>query len=140
VRWRGVWLKSGELHIREPLGRSTLSFAKTPQCLSVFHATYYTASLHVIHCKGALNFGEGQPRARPQSVAGTLERRRVVYDLEESQRQCGQCQTPMNKIGEDVSERLEFIPASLRVIEEVRSKYACAKGCGVAAAQKPGAH
>src|SRR5437667_7899784 len=45
----------------------------------------------------------------------------------------------MHKIGEDVSERLEFIPASLQVIEEVRPKYACAKGCGVAAAEKPAA-
>src|SRR6266699_7075532 len=86
-------------------------------------------------------------RKKSQSAAGTaakrlpesLERRRVVFDLEESQRQCGQCQTPMRKIGEDVSERLEFIPASLQVIEEVRPKYACAKGCGVVAAQKPAA-
>jgi len=67
----------------------------------------------------------------------TLERRRVVFDLEESQRQCQHCQTPMQKIGEDVSERLEFIPAFLQVIEEVRPKYACGKGCGVAAAPKP---
>jgi len=43
----------------------------------------------------------------------------------------------MQKIGEDVSERLEFIPASLQVIEEVRPKCACAKGCGVVAAEKP---
>ncbi len=54
--------------------------------------------------------GHGR-KALPES----LERRRVVFDLEESQRQCGQCQTPMRKIGEDVSERLEFIPASLQV-------------------------
>lgn len=67
----------------------------------------------------------------------SLERRRVVFDLEESQRKCQHCQTTMQKIGEDVSERLEFFPASLQVIEEVRPKYACAKGCGVAAAQKP---
>ena len=68
--------------------------------------------------------GHGR-KALPES----LERRRVEFDLEESQRQCGRCHTPMHKIGEDVSERLEFIPASLQVIEEVRPKYACAKGC-----------
>lgn len=67
----------------------------------------------------------------------SLERRRVVFNLVESQRKCQHCCTPMQKIGEDISERLEFIPASLQVIEEVRPKYACAKGCGVAAAQKP---
>jgi transposase len=76
--------------------------------------------------------GHGR-KALPES----LERRRVLFDLEESQRQCQHCQMPMKKIGEDVSERLEFIPASLLVIEEARPKYACAKGCGVAAAQKP---
>lgn len=69
----------------------------------------------------------------------SLERRRVVFELEESQRQCQHCHIPMQKIGEDVSERLEFIPASLQVIEEVRPKYACAKGCGVVAAPKPAA-
>jgi transposase len=76
--------------------------------------------------------GHGR-RPLPES----LERRRVVFDLEESERQCPHCQRPMQKIGEDVSERLEFIPASLQVVEEVRPKYACAKGCGVAAAEKP---
>ena len=69
----------------------------------------------------------------------TLERRRVVFDLEESQRKCPHCQSEMHPIGEDVSERLEFVPASLHVIEEVRPKYACAKGCSVAAAPKPAA-
>jgi transposase len=72
-------------------------------------------------------------------LPGTLERRRVVFELEESQRQCPHCQEPLQKIGEEVSERLEFIPASLQVIEEVRPQYACAKGCGVAAAEKPAA-
>lgn len=76
--------------------------------------------------------GHGR-RPLPES----LERRRVVFDLDESQRQCQHCHTEMQKIGEDVSERLEFIPASLQVFEEVRPKYACPKGCGVAAAQKP---
>lgn len=70
-------------------------------------------------------------------LPASLERRRVVFDLEESKRQCPHCETAMHKIGEDVSERLEFVPASLQVIEEVRPKYACSKGCGVVAASKP---
>jgi transposase len=40
-------------------------------------------------------------------------------------------------MGEDVSERLEYVPASLHVIEEVRRKYGCPKGCGVVTAGKP---
>ena len=40
---------------------------------------------------------------------------------------------------EDVSEQLEFVPTYLQVIEEVRPQVRLlAKGCGVAAAQKPG--
>jgi transposase len=46
-------------------------------------------------------------------LPASLERRRVVFDLEEAQRQCRDCQKPMQRIGEDVSERLEFVPASL---------------------------
>src|SRR5260370_10727844 len=45
----------------------------------------------------------------------------------------------MQRMGEDVSERLEFAPASLHVIEEVRPKYACVRGCGVVAAPQPAA-
>ena len=45
----------------------------------------------------------------------------------------------MHKIGEDISERLEFVPASLLVIQEVRPKYGCKKGCSVVAADKPAA-
>ena len=43
----------------------------------------------------------------------------------------------MKRIGEEVSERLEYVPASLVVIEEVCQKYACPKGCTVITAEKP---
>jgi len=58
----------------------------------------------------------------------SLERRRVVFDLDEGQRQCPHCQAPMQRIGEDISERLEFVPASLHVIEEVRPSTRVARG------------
>jgi transposase len=94
----------------------------------------------------SLNSGGKEKTEKPERrghgrkpLPKSLERRRVVFDLEESQQQCQHCHTPMQKIGEDVSERLEFIPASLQIIEEVRPKYACAKGCGVLAAPKPAA-
>jgi transposase len=77
---------------------------------------------------------EGHGRRRlPQS----LKRRRVVYDLPEQERQCPQCQGALRHIGEEISERLEYVPASLEVIEEVCQKYACPKGCTVVTAEKP---
>lgn len=72
-----------------------------------------------------------------QSLPKSLERRRVVYDLTEPQRQCPQCQGKLTAIGEEISERLEYVPASFHVIQEASQKYACAKGCTVVTATKP---
>jgi len=72
-----------------------------------------------------------------QRLPKSLQRRRVVYDLEEAKRQCPECQAELKRIGEEVSERLEYVPASLVVIQEACQKYACAKGCTVVTAQKP---
>jgi transposase len=77
---------------------------------------------------------EGHGRRRlPQS----LERRRVVFDLAADQRRCPECQSELKHIGEEINERLEYVPASLHVIEEACQKYACAKGCAVVTAAKP---
>jgi len=67
----------------------------------------------------------------------SLERRRVVYDLGEGERRCPQCQADLKRIGEEISERLEYVPASFHVIEEACQKYACGHGCTVVTATKP---
>ncbi len=69
----------------------------------------------------------------------SLRRERRVYDLAEAKRQCPECQERLRRIGEDVSERLEYVPGSLVVIEEACQKYACPKGCTVVTAEKPAA-
>jgi transposase len=66
-----------------------------------------------------------------------LPRKRVVYDLPEGERSCPRCLGELRWIGEDISERLEYVPASFMVIEEVSSKYACQRGCTVVTAGKP---
>ena len=100
---------------------------------------------------GMVSAGQQAPPAPPESPASksprpghgrqrlpqTLERQRVVYDLGEQQRQCPQCQGELRHIGEEVSERLEYVPASPYVIEEACQKYACGQGCTVVTAQKP---
>ena len=72
-----------------------------------------------------------------QALPKSLERRRVVYDLNEHERQCPQCQGDLKRIGEESSEQLEYVPASFHVIEEACQKYACVKGCTVVTAAKP---
>jgi len=66
-----------------------------------------------------------------------LKRRRVEHDLGPEERMCPECREALRPIGEEISERLEYVPASLYVIEEVCRKYACPKGCGVVTASKP---
>lgn len=56
-----------------------------------------------------------------------LPRHREIHDLPEEEKVC-LCGCVLSKIGEEVSEKLEYIPAQASVIEIVRYKYAC-KGC-----------
>jgi transposase len=67
----------------------------------------------------------------------SLTRQRVVFDLADDKRQCPHCQGELKRIGEEISERLEFVPASLYVIEEACQKYVCPKGCTLVTAEKP---
>lgn len=67
----------------------------------------------------------------------TLTRERIEHELTEAERQCPQCARTMRRIGEEVSERLEYVPASLKVIEEARAKYACSCGGALKTAPKP---
>ena len=51
--------------------------------------------------------------------------REVLHDLPEEKKRCEGDGTPLERIGEEVCEQLEFIPATLRVLRHVRPKYAC---------------
>ena len=53
-----------------------------------------------------------------------LPREQVVHDLPEAEKTCA-CGHELHRMGEDVSEKLEFIPAQVKVIVHVRCKYAC---------------
>jgi transposase len=54
-----------------------------------------------------------------------LPRVEVIHDLAESDKICPHDGEPLHKIGEDVSEQLEIIPATIRVIRHRRFKYSC---------------
>jgi transposase len=77
---------------------------------------------------------EGKRRGR-RPLPSHLERQRVVYDLAEEQKHCAACDQDLRHIGEEVSERYEYVPAQMLVIEDACQKYACA--CTVRTASKP---
>lgn len=78
--------------------------------------------------------GEGGSKARPRArrpghgrrpLPKDLPRERVEHHPSQAERTCPGCHQPMGPIGEEVSEQLDYVPASYRVIEHVRVKYAC---------------
>ncbi len=56
-----------------------------------------------------------------------LPRVEVIHDLAESEQACA-CGSGLSRIGSEVSEKLDIVPAKIQVIRDVRYKYAC-KSC-----------
>jgi transposase len=54
-----------------------------------------------------------------------LPRHRTEYHPAPAQRVCRECSAELKKIGEEISEQLEYVPASLFVHEHARIRYAC---------------
>jgi transposase len=80
--------------------------------------------------------GKGHGRKK---LPEDLPRKRVEHDIPEDQKICPHGQ-PRVKIGEDVSEQLDYIPASYFVVQHVRPLYACTDptcDCGVVQSPKP---
>ena len=67
-------------------------------------------------------------RGKRQPLPAELPRERVEHDLTEEEKCCPACGQQRERIGCQTSEQLEFVPASLYVVEHVRWKYAC-RGC-----------
>src|SRR5271166_5044148 len=79
--------------------------------------------------------GNGRrPRGR-RPLPPQLKRERIEHDLAEEEKHCGACSEDLRPIGEETSERYEYLPARMLVIEDVCKKYACA--CTVKTAGKP---
>jgi transposase len=65
--------------------------------------------------------GHGRKKLPPH-----LRRERVDYTLTEAERVCPCCGELRHEIGTDVTEQLDYQPASLFVVEHVQHTYACA--------------
>jgi len=63
-----------------------------------------------------------------QQLPRHLPRDRRVYELSEAERRCHGCGQARVVIGQEVSEPLDYAPASLTVSEHVRMTYACPCG------------
>jgi len=70
-----------------------------------------------------ITYTRSKPRRRP--LPKDLPRETIVHDLDEADKVCDCCGGALHKMGEEKSEKLEFIPAQVRVIEHIRPKYSC---------------
>lgn len=65
-----------------------------------------------------------RPRGR-RPLPSFLPRVEILHDLPEAEKVCATDGTPLVRIGEEVCEQLEIVPATIRVLRHVRPKYAC---------------
>jgi transposase len=73
-------------------------------------------------------------RANRGSLPAHLPRVEMVVDIEDHACPC--CHNALHRIGEDVSERLDIVPAQLRVVVVRRPKYGC-RACEEIVVQAP---
>ncbi len=68
---------------------------------------------------------EAKQPAKPRRprIAAELPRVEIIHDIDD--KTCACCGHALHRMGEEVSEQIEFIPAQIRVIKNVRPKYSC---------------
>lgn len=71
--------------------------------------------------------GHARKKRGRKPLPADLPRVEVVHDIPDEQKQCA-CGAQKSRIGEDTCEKLDYIPAKVRVIRHIRPKYAC-KSC-----------
>lgn len=64
-----------------------------------------------------------KPGRKP--LPASLPREERLIDIADEQKVCTCCLGALHRVGEERSEQLEYIPASIKVIETVRPKYTC---------------
>ena len=60
-----------------------------------------------------------------QQLPEQLERIEIEHDLDDPR--CPACGDPRCRIGHEISEQLEYFPASFKVLRHIRHKYACTR-------------
>ncbi|MGK0441856.1 MAG: hypothetical protein ACJA0N_001658 [Pseudohongiellaceae bacterium] len=73
--------------------------------------------------KESITYERKKPVRKP--LPKDLPREVVIHDIAEEEKSCHGCGHEFHKMGEDKSEKLEFIPAQVKVVEHVRPKYSC---------------
>jgi len=81
---------------------------------------------------------ERKARGHRKALPENLPRVEVIHDLPESEKVCPHDGAALTVIGQDITEQLDYVPATVRVLQHICLKYGC-KTCeqGVKTAHKP---
>jgi len=79
--------------------------------------------------------GHTRKKRGRKPLPADLPRVDVIHDLGEEEKVCA-CGCMKSRIGEEISEQLDIIPAKIQVIRHIRYKYVC-KGCEGVEAEEP---
>jgi transposase len=118
-------LLQNELFRRSSEKRS--SGEEDPRQLHLFNEAEVTASEEEPVKEGVSVPAHTRQKPKRKPLPDHLPREEVIIDIDDKEKICA-CGTPLSRIGEEVSEKLDIIPAKVRVIRTIRPKYAC-KGC-----------
>ena len=118
-------------------GSSSESLESSTQAV-LFDALLVDAALEDRAAAEANKSPASQPRAKGQAVRqalpASLPRIEHRHEIAETHCACGQA---MKRIGEEVSEQLDCVPAQFFVLRHIRGKYACVCCQTIAAAPMP---
>ncbi|MGD9660562.1 MAG: IS66 family transposase [Porticoccaceae bacterium] len=95
------------------------------QQLSLFDEAEQTAEEHKPQTfeEACAPAGTRRKRGR-RPIPADLPRVEIIHDLPESEKACP-CGAVLVRIGEEVSEKLDIVPAKIQVVRHIRPKYAC---------------
>lgn len=77
------------------------------------------------------------PAAKPARAPLPAHLPRETHRIEPRSSACQACGGELRRLGEDVSEMLEYVPASFRVVQQVRPKLACTRCDAIVQAPAP---
>ena len=66
-------------------------------------------------------------KSHRMKIPASIPRKEIIHDIPEEEKVCA-CGCKMEKIGEEISEKLDYIPAQFLAERHIRPKYAC-KAC-----------
>lgn len=70
-----------------------------------------------------ISYTRKKPKRKP--LPKDLPREQIIHDIADEDKQCDCCGGDLHKMGEDITEKLDFVPAKVTVIEHIRPKYVC---------------